>query len=91
MYAIFLPYQIAANTAPGSKKAKQAIAAVPNKKSEPKIFELDLLGEEGQQMQDYLLQKTGQRTVPNVFIGQKHIGGKFTLHLRNKVDDVSRF
>lgn len=62
----------------GSKKAKKAIAAVPNKKSEPKIFELDLLGEEGIRMQDYLLSKSGQRTVPNVYIGQQHIGGEVT-------------
>ena len=29
----------------------------------------------GQQMQDTLAEITGQRTVPNVFIGGKHIGG----------------
>jgi glutaredoxin 3 len=30
---------------------------------------------EGNEIQSYLLQKTGQRTVPNIFIGQAHIGG----------------
>ena len=29
----------------------------------------------GAAIQDYLQQKTGQRTVPNIFINQKHIGG----------------
>ncbi|KAF9446503.1 glutaredoxin [Macrolepiota fuliginosa MF-IS2] len=38
------------------------------------IYELDEMGE-GSDIQAYLLQKTGQRTVPNVFIGQEHIGG----------------
>lgn len=38
------------------------------------------MGEQGTAIQAYLLQKTGQRTVPNVFIGQKHIGGSDTLN-----------
>jgi len=58
-----------------SKRAKNAIAAVPIKKSDPKIFELDLLGSEGEAIQAYLQLKTSQKTVPNVFIGGKHIGG----------------
>jgi len=56
------------------------IASIPDKRSEPKIFELDLMeGEEGALIQAYLAEKTGQRTVPNVFIGQKHIGGSDKL------------
>ncbi|KZT58297.1 glutaredoxin, partial [Calocera cornea HHB12733] len=39
-----------------------------------KILELDELSD-GDDIQAYLLQKTGQRTVPNVFVAQKHIGG----------------
>jgi glutaredoxin 3 len=31
--------------------------------------------DQGAQIQNYLLEKTGQRTVPNIFIGHKHIGG----------------
>jgi len=31
--------------------------------------------DDGEEIQAYLGQKTGQRTVPNVFIEQKHIGG----------------
>ncbi|PXF45646.1 hypothetical protein BWQ96_04550 [Gracilariopsis chorda] len=42
---------------------------------EPKIFEMDRMGSEGAAIQQYLLQKTGQRTVPNIFIAQEHIGG----------------
>jgi glutaredoxin 3 len=29
----------------------------------------------GAAIQQYLAEKTGQRTVPNIFINQKHIGG----------------
>ena len=31
--------------------------------------------DDGEAIQEYLGRKTGQRTVPNVFIEQKHIGG----------------
>merc|ERR1719427_541525 len=37
-------------------------------------LELDLL-ENGQEIQDGLQEKTGQRTVPNIFINGEHIGG----------------
>ncbi|KAI5897268.1 glutaredoxin-domain-containing protein [Schizophyllum commune H4-8] len=43
-----------------------------------KYLELDKM-DEGDDIQGYLQSKTGQRTVPNVFIKQKHIGGKLTL------------
>ncbi|KAI0778631.1 glutaredoxin [Trametes elegans] len=39
-----------------------------------KIYELDEI-EDGAAIQDYLQEKTGQRTVPNIFINQKHVGG----------------
>ncbi|XP_075493021.1 glutaredoxin-like [Primulina tabacum] len=39
-----------------------------------KVVELDAEGD-GSEIQDALLKWTGQRTVPNVFIGGKHIGG----------------
>lgn len=41
-----------------------------------KIFlvELDQV-EDGSELQDVLAQETGQRTVPNVFIDHKHVGG----------------
>ena len=37
-------------------------------------YELDKLPE-GQAMQNALLEITGQKTVPNIFIAEKHIGG----------------
>jgi glutaredoxin len=40
-----------------------------------RVIELDDLGNEGLLLQDALYSWTGQRTVPNVFVGGKHIGG----------------
>ncbi|GAB4841285.1 Glutaredoxin-C5, chloroplastic [Ancistrocladus abbreviatus] len=42
---------------------------------EPYVIELDELGPQGPQLQKVLERLTGQHTVPNVFIGGKHIGG----------------
>jgi len=42
------------------------------------VYELDQI-DNGDEIQAYLGQKTGQRTVPNVFIQQKHIGGNSDL------------
>ncbi|XP_047311653.1 monothiol glutaredoxin-S10-like [Impatiens glandulifera] len=42
---------------------------------EPLVIELDELGAQGPQLQKMLLRITGQHTVPNVFVGGKHIGG----------------
>ncbi len=45
--------------------------------------------EDGSLMQDALEQLTGQRTVPNIFIGKKHIGGNSDLEARSKeLDDL---
>uniref|UniRef100_A0A1D1ZDQ2 Glutaredoxin-C5, chloroplastic n=1 Tax=Anthurium amnicola TaxID=1678845 RepID=A0A1D1ZDQ2_9ARAE len=43
--------------------------------AEPLVIELDELGPQGPQLQKVLERITGQYTVPNVFIGGKHIGG----------------
>jgi glutaredoxin 3 len=44
------------------------------------ILDLDLMDQEdGALVQMELLQKTGQRTVPNIFIGMQHIGGNSDL------------
>eukprot|EP00177_Eucheuma_denticulatum_P000761 GFKZ01001373.1.p1 GENE.GFKZ01001373.1~~GFKZ01001373.1.p1 ORF type:complete len:659 (+),score=88.98 GFKZ01001373.1:86-2062(+) len=43
--------------------------------SQPKVFELDTMGTLGEDVQRCLAERTGQRTVPNVFIGGKHVGG----------------
>ncbi|KAK1437348.1 hypothetical protein QVD17_03139 [Tagetes erecta] len=42
---------------------------------QPVVVELDEIGAQGPQIQKVLEQLTGQHTVPNVFIGGKHIGG----------------
>ncbi|KQJ94708.1 monothiol glutaredoxin-S10 [Brachypodium distachyon] len=42
---------------------------------QPHVIELDHLGAQGPQLQKVLERLTGQSTVPNVFIGGKHIGG----------------
>ncbi|KAF8079330.1 thioredoxin-like protein [Lyophyllum atratum] len=41
---------------------------------EKEIIELDER-DDGDAIQAYLLEKTGQRTVPNVFVDGEHIGG----------------
>lgn len=43
--------------------------------TEAKVFELDNMALSGDNVQRYLAEKTGQTTVPNVFIGGKHVGG----------------
>ncbi|KAL1203217.1 Glutaredoxin-C5 [Cardamine amara subsp. amara] len=42
---------------------------------QPLVIELDELGPQGPQLQKVLERLTGQHTVPNVFVGGKHIGG----------------
>ncbi|PUZ52752.1 hypothetical protein GQ55_6G294700 [Panicum hallii var. hallii] len=42
---------------------------------QPHVIELDHLGAQGPQLQKVLERLTGQSTVPNVFIGGKHVGG----------------
>ena len=40
-----------------------------------KVHELDEMGEDGAALQNALLQMTGQRTVPSVFVKGTHLGG----------------
>jgi glutaredoxin 3 len=42
-------------------------------------IELDLI-DEGPELQEELLAMTGQRTVPNVFVGGTHVGGNDDAH-----------
>lgn len=52
---------------------------------EPLVIELNELGPQGPQLQKVLERLTKQHTVPNVFIGGKHIGGcTDTKKLHNK-------
>ncbi|GAB5589796.1 Glutaredoxin [Umbelopsis nana] len=55
---------------PYCRRAKETLKAL----TEFFVIELDEV-EDGDAIQDYLAQKTGQRTVPNIFIKQQHIGG----------------
>jgi len=52
-----------------------------------KVLELDLR-DDGPEIQKYLLQLTEQRSVPNIFINQKHIGGNDNLQALHKKDGV---
>ncbi len=56
---------------PHSKKAKEAISKVTPLFS---VMELDVRSD-GADIQAALLEMTGQRTVPNIFINGKHLGG----------------
>ncbi|THC98349.1 hypothetical protein EYZ11_002210 [Aspergillus tanneri] len=48
-----------------------------------RAVELDLL-DDGSAIQDALQELTSQRTVPNIFIKQKHIGGNSDLQAKKK-------
>ncbi|KAG0260009.1 hypothetical protein BGZ95_004539 [Linnemannia exigua] len=56
---------------PYCKNAKSVLSA---KGVQFKAYEIDL-EQKGAEVQDYLQQKTGQRTVPNIFINTQHLGG----------------
>ena len=56
---------------PYCKKAKEAISALTPMFS---VVELDVVID-GAEQQAALLELTGQKTVPNIFIGGKHVGG----------------
>ncbi|ODV80402.1 glutaredoxin [Suhomyces tanzawaensis NRRL Y-17324] len=51
------------------------------------IIELDTL-EDGSDLQDALEELTGQRTVPNVFIGGQHIGGNSDVQALKSADKL---
>uniref|UniRef100_V5GTH9 glutathione peroxidase n=2 Tax=Kalmanozyma brasiliensis (strain GHG001) TaxID=1365824 RepID=V5GTH9_KALBG len=60
---------------PYCSQAKSVIDKLGLDKSKVGILELDTMGSEGSDIQAYLQEKTSQRTVPNIFINQKHLGG----------------
>lgn len=65
---------------PHCKATKQLLDQL---KIEYSYEDLDLLPE-GAEMQEYLQEVSGQRTVPNIFIKGKHIGGNSDLQALNK-------
>ncbi|KAF8640910.1 hypothetical protein AX17_000558 [Amanita inopinata Kibby_2008] len=48
-----------------------------------KILELDER-EDGDAIQEYLRQKTKQRTVPNIFVNKEHIGGSDDVYVSHE-------
>ncbi|KAG8957674.1 glutaredoxin [Tulasnella sp. 408] len=63
---------------PYCKRAKELIKSFDLPDGEVEIVEIDIR-EDGSAIQEYLKEKTGQRTVPNIFIKQEHIGGSDDL------------
>lgn len=55
-------------------RAKSVISSYNLPPSKVSILELDHESQ-GNDIQSYLASKTGQRTVPNIFINGKHLGG----------------
>ncbi|CUM63346.1 uncharacterized protein PRCAT00000918001 [Priceomyces carsonii] len=71
---------------PFCEKTKKTIGAITK---DAYILELDEL-DDGSDIQEALLELTGQKTVPNVFINGEHIGGNSDvqeLKAAGKLDD----
>ena len=56
---------------------------------EVKYFELDLI-DDGADVQEALKEKTGQKTVPNVFIGGQHIGGNSDVQALHQKGELAQ-
>ena len=52
------------------------------------IYELNDMGSEGADIQEELLQRTGQRTVPSTFIGGQHVGGNDSLQSAHRSGEL---
>ncbi|PWN30686.1 glutaredoxin [Jaminaea rosea] len=59
---------------PYCRQAKQVISSLGLPSNKVGIVELDQMND-GSDIQAYVTDKTGQRTVPNIFINGKHLGG----------------
>ncbi|KAI8823712.1 glutaredoxin [Fimicolochytrium jonesii] len=64
---------------PYCNKAKKLLDSLSAKYT---AFELDQR-EDGSAIQQYLREKTGQNTVPNIFVKEQHVGGCDDLHAAN--------
>jgi Glutaredoxin len=69
---------------PYCAKTKKTVAAITK---DAYILELDEI-EDGAEIQEALLELTGQRTVPNIFIGGQHIGGNSDLEALRSQDKL---
>ena len=67
------------------KKTKELLR---NGGFEAKIIDIDLR-DDGKEIQDFLQTRTGQRTVPNIFIGGEHIGGNDDIQALNKKGELA--
>lgn len=56
---------------------------------EAHIEELDQLSD-GAEIQEYLLELSGQRTVPNIYIKGKHIGGNSDIQALNANGELAK-
>ncbi|KAI9105416.1 putative thioltransferase [Phlyctochytrium arcticum] len=65
----------------------KAKALLKSLNAEFTAYEMDQR-DDGSALQQYLQEKTGQRTVPNIFIAEKHIGGCDDLHNLHKKGDL---
>lgn len=59
---------------PFCNRAKSVISGLKIDQSKVGVLELDQMND-GADIQGYLKEKTGQGTVPNIFISGKHLGG----------------
>ncbi|WLF77740.1 Glutaredoxin-1 [Lodderomyces elongisporus] len=79
------PIFIASKTyCPYCQKTKQTIGSITK---DAYIIELDE-SEDGAEIQEALLEITGQRTVPNVFIGGQHVGGNSDVQALKSEDKL---
>ncbi|WFD34172.1 25S rRNA (adenine(2142)-N(1))-methyltransferase [Malassezia cuniculi] len=74
---------------PYCRRAKDLIQALNIESSKVGIIELDK-DSNGPAIQNYLLEKTGQRTVPNIFINGKHLGGSDDLSNAQSTGELSK-
>ncbi|KAK7052460.1 glutaredoxin, partial [Favolaschia claudopus] len=73
---------------PYCKRAKALFAKqFPEEKAT--VFELDER-EDGAAIQGYLAEKTGQRTVPNIFVNTKHVGGNDDTQAAFKTGELTK-
>ncbi|CAK5276533.1 unnamed protein product, partial [Mycena citricolor] len=75
-------------TCPYCRRAK-ALFTEKFPEESPVVFELNER-EDGADIQAYLLQKTGQRTVPNIFINENHVGGNDDTQAAFKSGELKR-
>ncbi|KAJ6459407.1 thioredoxin-like protein [Mycena vulgaris] len=76
------------STCPYCRRAKALFAAqFPDET--PIVFELNER-EDGADIQNYLANKTGQRTVPNIFVNKQHVGGNDDTQAAFKSGQLAR-